>query len=618
MKNKILDKSKISGREILQKKIVDMPEKPGVYRMIDNKKNVLYVGKAKNLKKRLLSYTRPTGNNNRITKMISLIKNVEITITETEMDALLLELNLIKEKKPRYNIMLRDDKTFPYIFISSEHDFPKLEKHRGSRTRPGHYYGPFANPGAVNSTLNTLQKVFLLRSCSDREVEAGNRPCLNYHLKRCSGPCGSKISKEDYKELVNDVRKFFSGKSTAIQKKLSNKMQNASKNKEYEIAAQYRDRISALSNMSKSDTINPQFLEEADVFAASKINGKSCVQVFFFRSWRNLGNKAYFPIHTNDVAEKDILQSFIPQFYQNKPIPKLILISHDFNEKKLLSETFSKKEKRKIKIIKPQKGERQKIINHALENSKNALQRYQNDLLSNKKNLLLLQKAFQLDKVPKRIEIYDNSHIQGSYAVGAMVVATEEGLDKSEYRKFNIRSAKTNDDFAMMNEVIERRFKKISKSQSFDRSKYPDIILIDGGKGQYTSTKKALDKLEITDVKIISIAKGEKRNAGREKFYTNKNKPYLFKPNDPMLFYLQRLRDEAHRFAIGTHKAKRKREFTKNPLDEIPGIGLKRKRALLNFFGSARAISQARIEELTAVDGVSLNIANRIFNWFNE
>ncbi len=618
MKNKILEKNNITGREILQKKTIDMPEKPGVYRMIGIKKNVLYVGKAKNLKKRLLSYTRPNGNNNRITKMISLIKDVEITITETEMDALLLELNLIKEKKPRYNIMLRDDKTFPYIFISKEHDFPRLEKHRGSRTKPGYYYGPFANTGAVNRTLNTLQKVFLLRSCTDREVEAGDRPCLNYHLKRCSGPCGSMISKEDYKELVNDVRNFFSGKSTLIQKKLSTKMQVASKNKEYETAAQYRDRISALANMTKSDTINPQFLEEADVFAVSKINNKSCVQVFFFRSWRNLGNKSYFPIHLNDVSEKDILQSFIPQFYQNKPIPKLILTSHDLIEKKLLSETFSKKEKRKINIIKPQKGERQKIINHALENSKNALQRYQNNLLSNKKNLSLLQKAFELKEIPKRIEIYDNSHIQGSYAVGAMVVANEEGLDKSEYRKFNIKNAQTNDDFAMMSEVIERRFKKIKKSKPYDSLKYPDIILIDGGKGQYNSTKKALDNLGISDVKIISIAKGEKRNAGREKFYTDRDKPYLFKPNDPMLFYLQRLRDEAHRFAIGTHKAKRRKEFTKNPLDEIPGIGLKRKKALLNFFGSARAVSQARADELTSVDGVSINMANKIFDWFNE
>lgn len=618
MINNIKYKNKITGREILQKKIIDMPEKSGVYRMIGDEKNILYIGKAKNLKKRLLSYTRPTGNNNRITRMVSLIKDVEITITETEIDALLLELNLIKEKKPKYNIMLKDDKTFPYIFISSEHDFPRLEKHRGLRTRPGYYFGPFANASAVNRTLNTLQKVFLLRSCSDREVEAGNRPCLNYHLKRCSGPCGNKISKEDYKELVNDVKNFFGGKSTFIQKKLSTKMQNASKNKEYEIAAQYRDRISALANMSKSDTINPQFLEEADVFAISKINDKSCVQVFFFRSWRNLGNKAFFPIHKDDFSEKDILQSFIPQFYRNKQIPKLILVSHDFNENKLISETFSRKEKKRIKIVEPKKGERLKIIKHALENSKNALQRYQNNLLNNQKNLSLIKKAFDLKETPKRIEIYDNSHIQGSFAVGAMVVATKEGLDKSEYRKFNIKSEKTNDDFAMMNEVVQRRFKRIKQNKSFDNSKYPSVILIDGGRGQYSSTKKALDAIGVNDVTIISIAKGKRRNAGREKFYTDRDKPYLFKPNDPMLFYMQRLRDEAHRFAIGTHKAKRKKEFTKNPLDEIPGIGQKRKKALLNFFGSARAISRARLDELTSVDGISLNMANIIFNWFNE
>ena len=618
MINNIKYKNKITGREILQKKIIDMPEKSGVYRMIGDEKNILYIGKAKNLKKRLLSYTRPTGNNNRITRMVSLIKDVEITITETEIDALLLELNLIKEKKPKYNIMLKDDKTFPYIFISSEHDFPRLEKHRGLRTRPGYYFGPFANASAVNRTLNTLQKVFLLRSCSDREVEAGNRPCLNYHLKRCSGPCGNKISKEDYKELVNDVKNFFGGKSTFIQKKLSTKMQNASKNKEYEIAAQYRDRISALANMSKSDTINPQFLEEADVFAISKINDKSCVQVFFFRSWRNLGNKAFFPIHKDDFSEKDILQSFIPQFYRNKQIPKLILVSHDFNENKLISETFSRKEKKRIKIVEPKKGERLKIIKHALENSKNALQRYQNNLLNNQKNLSLIKKAFDLKETPKRIEIYDNSHIQGSFAVGAMVVATKEGLDKSEYRKFNIKSEKTNDDFAMMNEVVQRRFKRIKQNKSLDNSKYPSVILIDGGRGQYSSTKKALDAIGVNDVTIISIAKGKRRNAGREKFYTDRDKPYLFKPNDPMLFYMQRLRDEAHRFAIGTHKAKRKKEFTKNPLDEIPGIGQKRKKALLNFFGSARAISRARLDELTSVDGISLNMANIIFNWFNE
>ena len=590
--------------------------------MKDRLGQVIYVGKAKNLRKRVSSYFQGSKKfiwaQPKIGAMVHMVREISTHETRNETEALLLEGKLIKDLKPRYNTDFTDDKQFLLVRVDLQNPLPRFRLCRNRKNDGAYYYGPFANTGAVNRTLNTLQKVFLLRSCTDREVEAGDRPCLNYHLKRCSGPCGSMISKEDYKELVNDVRNFFSGKSTLIQKKLSTKMQIASKNKEYETAAQYRDRISALANMTKSDTINPQFLEEADVFAVSKINNKSCVQVFFFRSWRNLGNKSYFPIHLNDVSEKDILQSFIPQFYQNKPIPKLILTSHDLAEKKLLSETFSKKEKRKINIIKPQKGERQKIINHALENSKNALQRYQNNLLSNKKNLSLLQKAFELKEIPKRIEIYDNSHIQGSYAVGAMVVANEEGLDKSEYRKFNIKNAQTNDDFAMMNEVIERRFKKIKKSKSYDSLKYPDIILIDGGKGQYSSTKKALDKLGISDVKIISIAKGEKRNAGREKFYTDRDKPYLFKPNDPMLFYLQRLRDEAHRFAIGTHKAKRKKEFTKNPLDEIPGIGLKRKKALLNFFGSARAVSQARADELTSVDGVSINMANKIFDWFNE
>ncbi len=414
------------------------------------------------------------------------------------------------------------------------------------------------------------------------------------------------------------LKNFFLGKSSLIQDQLSKKMEAASNKQNYEVAAKYRDRISALANMSKSDTINPQFVEEADVFAVSNDKNKSCVQVFFFRSWRNLGNKSYFPIHMENFSEEDILESFIPQFYQNKPIPKLILLSHDIKEKKLLTEIFSKKEKRKVSIIRPLKGEKQKIIKHALENSKNALQRYQNNLLSNEKNLLLLKNAFNLKNTPKRIEIYDNSHIQGSYAVGAMVVANEEGLNKAEYRKFNIKNAKTNDDFAMMNEVIRRRFKRIVKKKSIDRLKYPDIILIDGGKGQYSSTKKALESLNVRDVTIISIAKGEKRNAGREKFYTSREKPYLFKPNDPMLFYLQRLRDEAHRFAIGTHKAKRKKEFTKNPLDEIPGIGQKRKKALLNFFGSAKAISRARLDELTSVDGISLNMASIVFNWFNE
>ena len=618
MKNETLNEKEITGREILQKKIINMPDKPGVYRMIGEEKNILYVGKAKNLKNRLKSYTRPEGNNNRISKMISLIKDVEITITETEVDALLLELNLIKDKKPRYNIMLRDDKTFPYIHLSKSELPSRISKYRGNRNKPGEYFGPFAMEGSVKKTINIIQKAFLLRTCSDTYYLNRDRPCLLFQIKKCSGPCTNEISEKDYNSLAEDAKKFFLGKSSLIQDQLSKKMEAASNKQNYEVAAKYRDRISALANMSKSDTINPQFVEEADVFAVSNDKNKSCVQVFFFRSWRNLGNKSYFPIHMENFSEEDILESFIPQFYQNKPIPKLILLSHDIKEKKLLTEIFSKKEKRKVNIIRPLKGEKQKIIKHALENSKNALQRYQNNLLSNEKNLLLLKNAFNLKNTPKRIEIYDNSHIQGSYAVGAMVVANEEGLNKAEYRKFNIKNAKTNDDFAMMNEVIRRRFKRIVKKKSIDRLKYPDIILIDGGKGQYSSTKKALESLNVRDVTIISIAKGEKRNAGREKFYTSREKPFLFKPNDPMLFYLQRLRDEAHRFAIGTHKAKRKKEFTKNPLDEIPGIGQKRKKALLNFFGSAKAISRARLDELTSVDGISLNMAHIIFNWFNE
>ena len=613
-----LNKTKLTGREILNKKIKAIPEKPGVYRMVGEEKNILYVGKAKNIKKRLLSYVRPNGNNNRISKMVSLIKDIEITITENETDALLLELNMIKSLKPKYNIMLRDDKTFPYIHLSKG-DLPsRISKYRGVRNKPGEYFGPFAMEGSVKKTINIIQKAFLLRTCTDSYYQNRQRPCLLFQIKKCSGPCTNEISKDNYKLLASDAKKFFIGKSTSIQNKLSQQMQKASDNQDYELAAQYRDRISALADINQSDTINPQFLEEADVFAVSRVNNKACVQVFFFRSWRNLGNKSYFPINTEDVSESDILDSFIPQFYQNKPVPRLILISHNIRSNSLLSKAFSIKEKRKVTISKPAKGERRKILQHALDNGKHALKRHQISLLSNEKNLLGVKNALNLKKIPKRIEIYDNSHIQGSFAVGAMVVANEEGLIKSEYRKFNIKDANTNDDFAMMNEVIKRRFKRLSKDSGTDKSKYPDIILIDGGRGQFSSTKSALNSLGINDITIISIAKGEKRNAGREKLYTTRDRPFLLKPNDPTLFYLQRLRDEAHRFAIGTHRIKRSKEITKNPLDEIPGIGLKRKKALLNFFGSARSVGQAKTEELTSVEGISLNIANSIFDWFHD
>ena len=617
MINKSLDIKKISGREILSRKVKSMPEKPGVYRMLGEKKNVLYVGKAKNIKKRLQSYVRPTGNNNRITKMVSLIKDVEITITENETDALLLELNLIKSHKPRYNIMLRDDKTFPYIHLSKGKLPSRLSKYRGSRNKPGEYFGPFAMEGSVKKTINIIQKAFLLRTCTDSYYQNRQRPCLLFQIKKCSGPCTNEISEKDYRLLVDDAKKFFVGKSNKIQNKLSEKMQNASKNKEYEIAAQFRDRISALANINQSDAINPQFLEDSDVFAVNKINNKACVQVFFFRSWRNLGNKSYFPGNTEDFSENEILDTFIPQFYQNKPIPKLILVSHEIKSNSLLSKAFSKKEKSKITISKPSKGERRKIILHALDNAEHALKRHQINLLSNERNLLNLKETLNLEKIPKRIEVYDNSHIQGSFAVGAMIVANEEGLIKSEYRKFNIKESNTDDDFGMMNEVIKRRFGRLLKNKESDKSKYPNIILIDGGKGQFSSTEKALKELGINDVTIISIAKGEKRNAGKEKLYTSRKDPYLLKPNDPTLYYLQRLRDEAHRFAIGTHRAKRNKTIKKNPLDEIPGIGLKRKKALLNFFGSARSVGQAKVDELMAVDGISQNTANSIFQWFH-
>ena len=617
MINKSLDIKKISGREILSKKVKNMPEKPGVYRMIGEKKNVLYVGKAKNIQKRLQSYVRPTGNNNRITKMVSLIKDVEIIITENETDALLLELNLIKSHKPRYNIMLRDDKTFPYIHLSKGKLPSRLSKYRGSRNKPGEYFGPFAMEGSVKKTINIVQKAFLLRTCTDSYYQNRQRPCLLFQIKKCSGPCTNEISEKDYRLLVDDAKKFFVGKSNKIQNKLSEKMQNASRNKEYEIAAQFRDRISALADINQSDEINPQFLEDSDVFAVNKINNKACVQVFFFRSWRNLGNKSYFPGNTEDFSENEILDTFIPQFYQNKPIPKLILVSHEIKSNSLLSKAFSKKEKSKITISKPSKGERRKIILHALDNAEHALKRHQINLLSNERNLLNLKETLNLEKIPKRIEVYDNSHIQGSFAVGAMIVANEEGLIKSEYRKFNIKESNTDDDFGMMNEVIKRRFGRLLKNKNSDESKYPNIILIDGGKGQFSSTEKALKELGINDVTIISIAKGEKRNAGKEKLYTSRKDPYLLKPNDPTLYYLQRLRDEAHRFAIGTHRAKRNKTIKKNPLDEIPGIGLKRKKALLNFFGSARSVGQAKVDELMAVDGISQNTANSIFQWFH-
>ena len=606
-----------TGKEIIKETVKTIPNKPGVYRMLDKNKNILYVGKAKNLHKRVKSYSNKNIDNKRIERMVNLIHEVEFTTTDSEENALLLEVNLIKLHKPKYNILMRDDKSFPYIFISTDHDFPRLEKHRGARKRPGHYYGPFPNPSAINKTIKTLQKAFLLRTCSDKEVEAGNKPCFNYHLKRCSGPCCGKITKEEYKKLVDDVKKVFKGDVRNIKLKFAKKMQSASKNQHYEEAGYYRDRIRSLSNLTNSFSINPKNLVDADVFSIFKNEKYACIQVFFFRSRKNLGNKPFFISNINGLNELEILESFLPQFYSNRPSPKLILVSERLNQKKIIESHLTKQNNVSVKIQSPLRGEKKEIIEHALENSKDALVKYSKDMLGKKINLMNLQKTLQLDSIPKRIEVFDNSHIQGSFSTGAMIVSGIDGFMKNQYRKYNIKEAKTNDDFGMMYEVLNRRFTRLKNKSEFSED-FPDLIIIDGGKGQLSMAKKAMEKANISNINIISISKGENRNDGNEIIHSFDKGSIILRKSDPSLYYLQRLRDEAHRFAIGTHRQKRDKNMYLNPLDEIPGIGIKRKKELMNAFGSAKGVGKAKIKELMKVDGISKNLATNIYNWFNE
>tara|TARA_B100000212_G_scaffold41586_1_gene26895 strand:+ start:823 stop:2655 length:1833 start_codon:yes stop_codon:yes gene_type:complete len=606
-----------TGKEIIKDTVKTIPNKPGVYRMLDKNKNILYVGKAKNLLKRVKSYSNKNIDNKRIERMVNLIHEVEFTTTDSEENALLLEVNLIKLHKPKYNILMRDDKSFPYIFISTDHDFPRLEKHRGARRRPGHYYGPFPNPSAINKTIKTLQKAFLLRTCSDKEVEAGNKPCFNYHLKRCSGPCCGKITKEEYKILVDDVKRVFRGDVRNIKLKFAKKMQLASKNQQYEEAGYYRDRIRSLSNLTNSFSINPKNLVDADVFSIFKNEKYACIQVFFFRSRKNLGNKPFFINNINGLNELQILESFLPQFYSNRPSPKLILVSERLNQKKIIESHLTKQNNISVKIQSPIRGEKKEIIEHALENSKDALVKYTKDMLGKKINLMNLQKTLQLDSIPKRIEVFDNSHIQGSFSTGAMIVSGIDGFMKNQYRKYNIKEAKTNDDFGMMYEVLYRRFSRLKNKSEFSED-FPDLIIIDGGKGQLSMAKKAMEKANISNINIISISKGENRNDGNEIIHSFDKGSIILRKSDPSLYYLQRLRDEAHRFAIGTHRQKRDKNMYLNPLDEIPGIGIKRKKELMNAFGSAKGVGKAKIKELMKVDGISKNLATNIYNWFNE
>ena len=605
------------GKKIIKDKIPLLPKNPGVYRMLSSKKEILYIGKAKNIPNRLRNYVSDGNLPIRTERMLSQTKFLETTTTSNESEALLLEANLIKKYKPRFNILLKDDKSFPYIFLS-EHEFPRIEKHRGVKNKPGRYFGPFASSMAVNSAIKTLQKIFLIRSCTDQQVSLANKTCFNYYLKRCSGPCGGKISKEDYAKLVEAADEFLtSGKYRKIQKNLSIQMDKASEELDFEKAAAFRDKIKSLNIIQSSLKISETNLVEADVIAAYKKSGKTCIQVFFFRSKQNWGNQAFFPKHDPDEKLSNILTSFISQFYENKSIPSLIITNHKINEKRLLEKAFSTKEEKKIVVKEAKKKEEQSLTYMAEKNAKQTLMQKLYETQSNLGLINKLSKKFRLNDNINLIEVYDNSHMQGTDCVGALITFGNEGFVKKRYRKFNIKNdAVKGDDYGMFEEVLFRRFSKAIKEKSGALS-LPDLVMIDGGKGQYSVSRKVLDQLELNNLPIIAVAKGKNRHAGNETIYFE-NKEYKFEKNDPLLFFIQRLRDEAHRFAISTHRAKRKKNVSKSLLDQIVGIGKQRKKALLNHFGSARAVESASFDEIKFVEGIEDNIAKKIYDYFHE
>lgn len=612
--------SSSTGPDVIRDYLRRLPNSPGVYRMLSVREEVLYVGKARNLRKRVASYTNLMGQPARIGRMILATAAMEFITTETEIEALLLESNLIKRLKPRYNVLLRDDKSFPYILVRGDHAFAQVEKHRGAQTRKGEYFGPFASAGAVNSTLNTLQKVFLLRTCSDSVFDGRTRPCLLHQIKRCSAPCVGLIDEPDYRALVEQAREFLAGGESSVRESLTSAMEEASAALDFERAAQCRDRIRALSAVQSHQGINPGGVVEADVIAAYQQSGQTCIQVFFFRSGQNWGNRAYFPRADKSLSAAEVLAAFVGQFYDNKPPPRLVLLSHPVEGIDLLADALSIRAGRRVKLAAPQRGEKRALISHALTNAREALERKQAETASQAKLLAGVAEIFGLDGPPSRIEIYDNSHIQGSSAVGAMVVAGPDGLEKSQYRKFNIRdeSLTPGDDYGMMREVLTRRFRRLMREQdSPQKAAWPDLILIDGGAGQLGTAREVLSELGVEGVTAVGISKGPDRDAGREQFHVPGKPSFMLEPHDPLLYFLQRLRDEAHRFAIGTHRNKRARGITGSPLDEIPGIGPKRKRALLNHFGSARGVSRAGVADLEAVPGISVAAAKRIYGHFN-
>ena len=619
----------LSGTEVIANVVKRLPNGPGVYRMIDAKGTVLYVGKARSLKKRVQSYARPTGQSGRLMRMIQSTASMEFASTKTETEALLLEANLIKRLRPRFNVLLRDDKSFPYILLTGDHPAPMIAKHRGARSRKGNYFGPFASAGAVGRTINALQRAFLIRSCSDAVYGSRTRPCLLFQIKRCSAPCTGEISLGDYAELVDEAQLFLSGRSQAVRTELARLMEEASERLDFESAAVYRDRIAALSHVQAHQGINPRTVQEADLFAVHQEGGRTCIEVVFFRTGQNWGNRAYFPRADKSLGPAEVLGAFLAQFYDDKPVPRQILLSEEIEERELLAAALSEKSGSKVEVSVPRRGEKKELVGRALANARETLGRELAESSAQSTLLSGLAERFDLPEPPQRIEVYDNSHIMGTNAVGAMIVAGQEGFAKGQYRKFNIRSADLTpgDDYAMMREVLGRRFSRLMREagprDSAEDSPeamgpWPDVVLVDGGRGQLGAATEVLAELGVSDLPLIGVAKGPDRDAGQETFHMAGREPFRLPPRDPVLYFVQRLRDEAHRFAIGSHRARRRADIGRSPLDEIDGIGPARKRALLRHFGTAKAVGRASVADLVAVDGISNEMARTIYDHFHE
>ena len=606
------------GIRVIAEFVHTLPKKPGVYRMIGSDGEVLYVGKARSLRNRVTAYTQPNRLETRLMRMVQATRTMEFVVTGSEAEALLLENNLIKRFRPRFNVLLRDDKSFPYIVIRRDTEWPQLAKHRGTRDPGNEYFGPFASATAVNRTLYALQRAFPLRSCSDGVFSTRTRPCLQYQIKRCTAPCVGRIAKPEYDAIVDEVRGFLGGRNREVQQALLNRMEKAAADLNFEEAAVVRDRVRALAHIQSHQTISLNSIDEADIFAAHAEGGQVCVQVFFLRAGQNLGNRAYFPSHARELSEAEVLSAFIGQFYEARQAPKLVLTSHEVAEAELLQTALALSAGHKVEIRNPKRGDQKDVLDQAVTNAREALARRLAERGTQRQLLEGVQRIFHLDAPPERIEIYDNSHIQGHAPIGAMVVAGPDGFVKNSYRKFNIRSeGAAGDDFAMMREVMSRRFgRQLKENPERDEESWPDLVLIDGGQGQLEAARAVMTELGLDDIPLVGIAKGPDRDAGRERFFLPGKPPFSLEPRDPVLYFLQRLRDEAHRFAIGTHRTRRAADITRSVLDEVPGIGATRKRALLHHFGSARAVSAATLEDIKSVPGISDGLAQKIHDHF--